>query len=83
MAEKEAGSNEVQFESIAHRAPTMITSFLKGIKFPATVDDLLAQAKHNGAPDAVLNNIGKLPKGNYLQMIDVTHNFGRIRPTAS
>lgn len=72
--------NTVKFESIAaQKAPTMVTQYLKGIKFPASKKDLIDQAKANSAPEAVQQNIEKLPEGNYLQMIDVTHNFGRTR----
>ena len=70
----------VKFESIAaEKAPTMVTQSLKGIKFPATKNDLLDRAKANNAPEGVIHNIEKLPEGNYQQMIDVTHNFGRTQ----
>lgn len=71
--------NEVKFESIAaKKSPTMVTQNLKGISFPATKDDLITRAKANNAPEAVLENIQKLPEGDYQQMIDVTHNLGKV-----
>ncbi len=76
---KSADGKDVKFESIAeHKSPMMVTQNLKGIQFPATKSELLEQAKSNQAPDGVIANIQKLPEGNYLQMMDVTSNLGKV-----
>lgn len=69
----------VKFESIAAtKSPTMVTQNLKGIKFPATKAQLLERVKANNAPQGVIDNVNKLPEGDYVQMIDVTHNLGKV-----
>lgn len=49
---------------------------LKGIDFPANKEDLLEHAKKNGAEDAVLEMIEKMPDGEFGNMADVMSAYG-------
>lgn len=74
-----AKSDKPEFESVAaKKSPMMVTAALKGIRFPASQKELYEHAKAGGAIPDVLANIEKLPEGQYQQMMDVTHNLGKV-----
>ena len=61
-----------------------VAQALKGIDFPATKDKLVEWARKNKAPQEVLQLLQKMPsRGEYENMADVLHNFGRMMKRAS
>lgn len=53
-----------------------ITRHLKGIAFPAKKQDIVTHAEQNGADQAVLDAIGKLPDQEYGSMADLMKGYG-------
>lgn len=58
-------------------APTEVTGHLKGITFPATRDDLVEQARENGAEGEILAAVEGLPEGEYGSIAEVMKGFGK------
>lgn len=52
-------------EQSGTHSPTDVTHHLKGIQFPATRDELVEQARRNGADPAVMRSVEGLPEGDY------------------
>jgi hypothetical protein len=42
---------------VGGQSPSNVQSYLKGVSYPASKDDLLAAAKRNGAPDDIMRVI--------------------------
>ena len=59
------------------QSPVNVTHHLKGIDFPAKRQDLVGQAKNNGAPPEVLKKIEAMPDQTYETMADVMKGFGQ------
>lgn len=59
------------------RSPINVTHHLKGIRFPATRDDLLEQARENKADADVLDKIEQMPGQDYGTMADVMKGYGK------
>ncbi len=59
------------------RSPVNVTHHLKGIDFPAEKEDLVEQAKGNGAPSEVMGKIEAMPDQTYETMADVMKGFGQ------
>lgn len=53
-----------------------ITHHLKGIGFPAGKDDLLAQAKENGAEDDIMQILDSMPDEDFQSIADVMKAVG-------
>ena len=60
-------------------SPVNVTHHLKGIDFPAEKDDLVEQAKSNGAPSDVMEAIEAMPEQTYGTMADVMKGFGQTK----
>ncbi len=56
---------------------TDISHALKGVNFPASLDELINQASNNNAPQEVVNIIRNMPNQNFNSMADVEHAFSR------
>jgi len=54
-----------------------IAGAMKGVDFPADRDQIVEQAKSNGAPDQVVEEIGKLPDGDFQNVAEVMSAIGR------
>jgi len=57
-------------------SPSNIAHNLRGVDFPAQKQNLVEQAKQNGAEDEVLEVIGGMPDGEYQDMADVMKGVG-------
>lgn len=55
-------------------ATSTISQYLKGIAFPASKEDLISQARQNGAPDEVIQEIQDFPDEQFDSMPQVWHN---------
>ena len=52
--------------------PTNLERYLRGIDFPIGKQELLRRLEHNGAPAAVVKQVGKrLPEGRYRSLQDL------------
>ena len=59
-------------------SPAAIERYLKGIHFPAGKDDLIQQAKGNGAPDDVLRVLNRFENKEYSGAVDVAKEVGKV-----
>ncbi|WP_236614277.1 DUF2795 domain-containing protein [Stutzerimonas azotifigens] len=57
-------------------SPSNIAHHLKGIDFPASKDDLIQQAKNNGADSEVLESIKNMPDDEYTDMAGIMQGYG-------
>jgi hypothetical protein len=57
-------------------SPSNIAHHLKGIDFPASKDDLIQQAKKNGADSEVLESIKNMPDDEYTDMAGIMQGYG-------
>jgi len=62
-----------------HAAGAMLQSYLHGIDYPARRDDLRETARRNGAPDDVMQLIGRLPDREYDYPTDVQREASKIK----
>ncbi len=59
----------------AGQSPIDVTHHLKGIHFPAEKQDLVEQAKKNGAPSEIMEAIEAMPEETYKAVADVMKGF--------
>jgi hypothetical protein len=64
--------------STPHVSPTNLAHYLKGAQFPASKQDLKADAQKNQAPQEILQIIDELPEDNYRTMAEVMKALGRV-----
>lgn len=60
-----------------HPPASAIQAALKGIHYPASKQDLVSQARQNGAPDGLINWIQGLPQSQFGGPQDVQKAFGK------
>ena len=58
--------------------PIQIQKFLKGVDYPASKEDLLANAERNGADEDVRATLAQLPDEDYETPADVSQALGKI-----
>lgn len=58
--------------------PIAVEKHLKGIKFPADKQDLIAHAQQNDAPEEVLSTLERMPDREYGNAADVAKGVGEI-----
>jgi hypothetical protein len=58
--------------------PIQIQKFLKGVDYPASKEDLLANAERNGADEDVRATLEQLPDEEYETPADVSQALGKI-----
>ncbi|NJK78511.1 MAG: DUF2795 domain-containing protein [Chloroflexaceae bacterium] len=58
--------------------PIQLQKFLKGMDYPASKQELIDQARQNGADDNVLNTLQQLPDEEYQTPADVSQAVGKI-----
>jgi hypothetical protein len=56
-----------------------ITTYLKGIEFPADKQKIVDMAKSKGAPDMVVQWLNKLPNKQYKNSMEVEQEFGKLK----
>jgi hypothetical protein len=62
---------------VGGHSPANITKHLKGIDFPAHLDDLVKQAKKNHADQEVIEEIKNLPDQEYHSVADIMKGYGQ------
>jgi len=60
------------------RSPANVSHSLKGIDFPASKQDLMQQARSNGAEPAVIEVIEAMPDAEFETMADVMKAYGEV-----
>ena len=60
------------------RSPTNVSTYLKGIDFPANRDQLIRHAEQNGAEQDVLDVLKQMPEQQYDNMADVMKGYGEV-----
>ncbi len=58
-------------------SPAQVEKYLKGASYPASKDNLLAQARQNQAPEDVVRKIQSLPGDQYPSTKDVMRALGQ------
>ncbi len=57
-------------------SPFHIEKYLKGMDFPAELDDLIEHARENDAPDEIIEMLEEMPDREYGSAADVARGFG-------
>jgi hypothetical protein len=58
--------------------PIQLQKYLKGVDYPASKQDLLDRAKHEGADENVFSTLERLPDEEYQTPADVSKAVGGI-----
>jgi hypothetical protein len=62
----------VAMDFLRNLLPANLERYLRGIDFPIGKQELLRRLEHNGAPSALVNQVGKrLPEGEYRSPQDL------------
>ena len=64
--------------SATHVSPAHVAHHLRGIEFPASKQDLKAEAQKNHAPPDVIKLIDQLPAERYHTMTEVMKAIGEV-----
>ena len=64
---------------VGGESPANVTTYLKGIDYPAQKEDLVQHAKKNGAEPEVLDVLNGMPEQEYGNMADVMKGYGEAR----
>ena len=60
-------------------SPAQVEKYIKGIKFPASKQQLLQQAEINNANDDVLNILENVPDKEFNSPIDISIAIGKMK----
>lgn len=60
---------------MAHANPIQIQKYLKGVDYPASKQDLIRNAKENGADESVCASLEQLPDEDFQTPADVSEAF--------
>jgi hypothetical protein len=60
---------------MAHSNPIQIQKYLKGVNYPASKQDLIRNAKKNGADENVCASLEQLPDEDFQTPADVSQAF--------
>jgi Protein of unknown function (DUF2795) len=77
-AEHPSTENRHLAQSDIHVSPAQLAHYLRGVQFPASKQDLKADAQKNQAPPEVLKSIDELPGTQYHTMPEVMKALGKI-----
>jgi hypothetical protein len=67
-----AGERAISVDFLRNLLPGNFERYLRGIEFPIGKQELLRRLKQNGAPGAVVDQVGKrLPEGEYRSPQDL------------
>jgi len=64
---------------VGGESPANVTTYLKGIDYPANKEQLVQQAQKNGAESAVMDVINNMPEQEYSNMADVMKGYGEVK----
>jgi hypothetical protein len=59
-------------------SPAQLAHYLRGVQFPASKQDLKADAKKNQAPPEILKFFDELPDEQYRTMAEVMKALGEV-----
>ncbi len=59
--------------------PANVTTFLKGIDYPARKEQLVKHAQQNGAESSVIDVLQNMPDQEYDNMADVMKGYGETQ----
>lgn len=62
---------------VGGQSPANVQKYLKGVEYPTTRDDLIVQARHNGAPEEIIENIENFEDKEFGGPQDVMKAYGR------
>ena len=60
-------------------SPAVVEKSIKGIKFPASKQDLLQQAESNNATEDVLNILENVPDKQFNSPVDISIAIGKMK----
>ncbi len=60
------------------KAPANVQSYLKGVSYPASKDDLVSVAQKNGAPGEIIDVLRELPEDEFGGPQDVMKAYGSL-----
>lgn len=60
-------------------SPALVEKSIKGIKFPASKQDLIQQAEWNNASDDVLNILDNVPDKQFNSPVDISKAIGKMK----
>lgn len=60
-------------------SPAQVEKSIKGIKFPASKQDLVQQAESNNANDDVLNILENVPDKQFNSPVDISKAIGKMK----
>lgn len=63
---------------VGGHSPANVQKYLRDVGYPATKEDLLAQAKRNDAPQEIIETIQRIPEDNFGGPQDVMKGYGEI-----
>lgn len=63
---------------VGGHSPSNIARFLRGIDFPADRQEILDQARSNGAPGEVLDVLEHIPERDYGNMAELMKGVGEV-----
>jgi hypothetical protein len=75
---KECRTEIMAQTSTPHVSPANLAHYLRGAQFPASKQDLKADAQKNQAPKEILQFIDELPEDSYRTMAEVMKALGQI-----
>jgi len=64
---------------VGGESPANVTTFLKGIDYPARKEQLVKHAQQNGAESSAIDVLQKMPDQEYDNMADVMKGYGETR----
>ncbi|WP_181297306.1 DUF2795 domain-containing protein [Pseudomonas sp. Q2-TVG4-2] len=64
---------------VGGESPANVTTYLKGIDYPAKKDQLVQHAQQNGADSEVIEVLNNMPDQEYGNMADVMKGYGESR----
>jgi hypothetical protein len=64
---------------VGGESPANVTTYLKGIDYPANKEQLVHHAQKNGAESAVMDVLNNMPEQEYGNMADVMKGYGEVK----
>ncbi len=61
---------------VGGNSPANVQKYLRDVDYPASKDDLLAQARRNSAPQDILDTIERLPEDRFGGPQEVMKGYG-------
>jgi len=58
--------------------PNDVPRYLEGVEYPASKEEIISTAESNGAPDSVIEAIGRLPTPEFASADDVVADLRAV-----